>query len=140
LTPKRRSWAPTYRHVRAQVFMAKRDAASRTGWLTHRLKRTGMSIAAQYRVHAAEFLSLACKMNDSCQTSELINKALYWFNMAERGETQISESPTEVDLPPNVAQKTESRFSGVATAEPLHNANTGEGHGLFAGPQRTNPS
>ena len=96
MTPKRRSWAPTYRHVRAQVFIAKRDAASRTGWLTHRLKRTGMSIAAQYRVHAAEFLSLACKMNDSCQTSELINKALYWFNMAERGESQISENPTDV--------------------------------------------
>jgi hypothetical protein len=96
LTPKRRSWGPTYRHVRAQVFMAKRDPASRTGWLTHRLKRTGMSIAAQYRVHAAEFLSIACKMNDSCQTSELINKALYWFNMAERGESQISENPTDV--------------------------------------------
>ena len=97
MTPKRRSWGPTYRHVRAQVFMAKRDPASRTGWLTHRLKRTGMSIAAQYRVHAAEFLSLACKMNDSCQTSELINKALYWFNMAERGESQISKNPTDVD-------------------------------------------
>ena len=99
MTPNRRPWAPTYRHLRAQVFMAKRDPASRTGWLTHRLKRTGMSIVSQYRVHAAEFLSLACKMNDSCQTSELINKALYWFNMAERGESQISENPTDVEPP-----------------------------------------
>ena len=99
MTPNRRPWAPTYRHLRAQVFMAKRDPASRTGWLTHRLKRTGMSIVSQYRVHAAEFLSLACKMNDSCQTSELINKALYWFNMAERGESQISENPTDVETP-----------------------------------------
>jgi hypothetical protein len=88
-----------YRNVRAQVFMAKRDSASRHCWLTYRLKRTGMSIVAQYRVHAAEFLSRACQMNDSCQTSELINKALYWFNMAERGESQISTDLTEVSRP-----------------------------------------
>jgi hypothetical protein len=99
LTPNRHPWAPTYRNVRAQVFMAKRDSASRHCWLTHRLKRTGMSIVSQYRVHAAEFLSRACQMNDSCQTSELINKALYWFNMAERGESQISTDLTEVSPP-----------------------------------------
>jgi len=99
LTPNRYSRIPMYRHVRAQVFMAKRDPASRHCWLTHRLKRTGLSIVAQYRVHAAEFLSRACQMNDSCQTSELINRALYWFNMAERGESQISTDLTE-DGPP----------------------------------------
>jgi hypothetical protein len=96
LTPNRH---PRYRNVRAQVFMAKRDSASRHCWLTHRLKRTGMSIVAQYRVHATEFLSRACQMNDSCQTSELINKALYWFNMAERGESQISTDLTEIRPP-----------------------------------------
>jgi hypothetical protein len=96
----RHPWLPTYRSVRAQIFMAKRDPASRHSWLTYRLKRTGKSIVAQYRVHAAEFLSRACKMNDSCQTSELINKALYWFNMAERGESQISTDLTE-EAPPH---------------------------------------
>lgn len=99
MTPNRHPRTPAYRNVRAQVFMAKRDSASRHCWLTHRLKRTGMSIVAQYRVHAAEFLSRACQMNDSCQTSELINKALYWFNMAERGESQISTDLTEIGPP-----------------------------------------
>lgn len=84
-----------YRHLRLHAFLAKRDPPSRYGWSMHRLKRTGMSIVTQYRVHAVECLSLACKMDDSYRTSELINKALYWFNMAERGETQISTNLPE---------------------------------------------
>jgi hypothetical protein len=76
--------------------MAKHDPASRYVWSTRRLNRTGMSIAAQYRIHAVEFLSLACKMNDSCRTSEVIDEALYWFNMAERGESQISANLAEL--------------------------------------------
>jgi hypothetical protein len=99
LTPDRHPWAPIYRHVRAQALMGKRDPALRRGWSTHWLKRTSTSIAAQYRVHAVECLSLACKMNDSSRTSELINKALYWFNMAERGESQISTNPAEAGPP-----------------------------------------
>jgi hypothetical protein len=58
-----------------------------------------MSIAAQYRIHATEFLSRACKMNDSCRTSEVIDEALYWFNMAERGESQASANLAELTRP-----------------------------------------
>jgi hypothetical protein len=75
--------------------MAKPDPVSRYVWSTRWLNRTGMSIAAQYRTHAIEFLSLACKMNDSCRTSEVIDEALYWFNMAERGESRISANLAE---------------------------------------------
>jgi hypothetical protein len=82
-------------HICCAIVMAKRDTASRYVWSTRRLNRTGMSIATQYRTHAIEFLSLACKMNDSCRTSEVIDEALYWFNMAERGESQISANLTE---------------------------------------------
>jgi hypothetical protein len=86
-------------HICCAIVMAKRDTASRYVWSTRRLNRTGMSIATQYRTHAIEFLSLACKMNDSCRTSEVIDEALYWFNMAERGESQISANLTEL-VPP----------------------------------------
>jgi hypothetical protein len=79
--------------------MTKRDPASRYVWSTRWLNRTGMSIAAQYRIHATEFLSLACKMNDSCRTSEVIDEALYWFNMAERGESQVSANLAELMRP-----------------------------------------
>jgi hypothetical protein len=79
--------------------MMKRDPASRYVWSTRWLNRTGMSIAAQYRIHATEFLSRACKMNDSCRTSEVIDEALYWFNMAERGESQASANLTELTRP-----------------------------------------
>ena len=75
------------RHICYAIIMAKRDPASRYVWSTRWFNRTSMSIAAQYRIHATEFLSLACKMNDSCHTSEVIDEALYWFNMAERGES-----------------------------------------------------
>jgi hypothetical protein len=75
--------------------MANRDLPSRYVWSTRWLNRTGMSIAAQYRIHAIEFLSRACKMNDSCRTSEVIDEALYWFNMAERGESQVSANLTQ---------------------------------------------
>jgi hypothetical protein len=77
------------------IIMANRDLRSRYVWSTRWLNRTGMSIAAQYRIHAIEFLSRACKMNDSCRTSEVIDEALYWFNMAERGESQVSANLTQ---------------------------------------------
>jgi hypothetical protein len=86
-------------HVCCAIMMAKRDPASRYVWSTRRLNRTGTSIAAQYRTHAIEFLSRACKMNDSCRTSEVIDEALYWFNMAERGESQISANLADVAPP-----------------------------------------
>jgi hypothetical protein len=79
--------------------MANCDPASRCVWSTRWLNRTGMSIAAQYRIHAIGFLSLACKMNDSCRTSEVIDEALYWFNMAERGESQISANLAQLAPP-----------------------------------------
>jgi len=61
--------------------------------------RPTTSIAGQYRIHAIEFLSRACKMNDSCRTSEVIDEALYWFNMAERGESQISANLAQIPPP-----------------------------------------
>ena len=86
-------------HICYAIIMAKRDPASRYVWSTRWFNRTSMSIAAQYRIHATEFLSLACKMNDSCRTSEVIDEALYWFNMAERGESQISANLPDI-VPP----------------------------------------
>jgi hypothetical protein len=87
--------------------IGKRDPASRYLWSTRCLNRTGMSIAAQYRTHAIEFLSRACKMNDSCRTSEVIDEALYWFNMAEAGESQISANLA--DLAPPARRREENR-------------------------------
>jgi hypothetical protein len=46
-----------------------------------------MSPTDQYRLNAADFLSLASKAGDSCQVSHFIDMALYWFNMAEKVET-----------------------------------------------------
>jgi hypothetical protein len=45
-----------------------------------------MSSTDQYRLNAADFLSLASKAGDSCQVSHFIEIALYWFNMAEKVE------------------------------------------------------
>jgi hypothetical protein len=49
--------------------------------------RLGMSPTDQYRLNSADYLSLATKAGDSCQVSQFIDMALYWFNMAERVET-----------------------------------------------------
>lgn len=46
-----------------------------------------MSPTDQYRLNSADYLSLASKAGDSCQASQFIDMALYWFNMAERVET-----------------------------------------------------
>jgi len=46
-----------------------------------------MSPTDQYRLNSADFLSRASKAGDSCQASQLIDMALYWFNLAERVET-----------------------------------------------------
>jgi hypothetical protein len=46
-----------------------------------------MSPTDQYRLNAADFLSLASKAGDSCQASHFVDMALYWFNMAEKVET-----------------------------------------------------
>lgn len=41
----------------------------------------------QYRLYSADCLSLANKAGDSYEASQFIDMALYWFNMAEKGET-----------------------------------------------------
>jgi len=55
-----------------------------------------MSTTDQYRLNAADFLSLANKAGDSCQASHFIDMALYWFNMAEKveGGARIALSET----------------------------------------------
>jgi hypothetical protein len=55
-----------------------------------------MSTTDQYRLNATDFLSLASKAGDSCQVSQFIDMALYWFNMAEKVErgTRIVLSDT----------------------------------------------
>ena len=60
------------------------------GFTSHRLVRRRNEVGMnpnQYRLNAADFLSLASKAGDSCQTSHFIDMALYWFNMAEKVET-----------------------------------------------------
>jgi hypothetical protein len=54
--------------------------------LVRRRNEVGMSTTDQYRLNAADFLSLASKAGDSCQVSHFIDMALYWFNMAEKIE------------------------------------------------------
>jgi hypothetical protein len=49
-------------------------------------QRGKTSTTDQYRLNAADFLSLAGKPGDSCWVSHFIDMALYWFNMAERVE------------------------------------------------------
>jgi hypothetical protein len=54
--------------------------------LVRRRNEVGMSTTDQYRLNAADFLSLASKAGDSCQVSHFVDMALYWFNMAEKVE------------------------------------------------------
>ena len=51
-----------------------------------RRNEVGISATDQYRLNAADFLSLASKAGDSRQVSHFIDMALYWFNMAEKVE------------------------------------------------------
>jgi hypothetical protein len=46
-----------------------------------------MSRTDQYRLNSADCLSLASKADESYQVSHFIDMALYWFNMAEKVET-----------------------------------------------------
>jgi len=46
-----------------------------------------MSPTDQYRLNSTDCLSLASKAGDSCKASQLIDMAVYWFNMAEKVET-----------------------------------------------------
>jgi hypothetical protein len=64
----------------------------------------GLAPPAQMARNQAVPVSLAYKMNDSSRASEPINKALYWFNMAERSESQISMNLAELFPPAHAAE------------------------------------